>query len=792
MNLWQNVLQTCPPKEEQNKTVNLCILRQNLFTNRKNKSVAKYFAKQKIHKPNIEKSKLYKKYNSFQISWHKINLMKKIFLPLLLTYSFCTAQNLTKYVDPFLGTGGHGHTYPGATVPFGMVQLSPDNGTEGWDWCSGYHYSSNTIAGFSHTHLSGTGIGDWCDISVMPLQNLDSVFTDKAKFKFDHNNESASPGQYFVKLNNGITCALTAKNKIGFHQYRFPENEFLSYLQFDLGFAINWDKTTDAMIEKIDDNTIIGYRYSTGWAKGQKVYFAAKINANINELLIYNDTAKIGNRYYGNKLKGIITTTNIGLPIDLQVALSSVSTEAALAELKLNGNDNFTTVVVAAKDLWEIELSKIKVNGINDAKEKFYTALYRTCLAPVIHSDADGAYQTHDNKKLKFTKGENKYTIFSQWDVFRALSPLFTLTQKERLPDMINSMLQLYDDNGLLPVWDISTWEANTMTGYHSVPIIADAMLKNIKGFDYNKAYAAMVTSANQKQRGTQDFIKYGYIPQDKHGWSVTYTLEYAFDDWCIAQVAKKLGKQKDYEIFSKRSLAYQKLFDNKTGFMRAKNSDGIFVEPFDPLYSEHGFDGQYVEGTAWQHSFFVPHAVEDLAKLYGGNKKLVEKLDQLFTASSELHGKDVSADISGLVGQYAHGNEPSHHIIYMYTALGYPEKAAKWLKVVTDSMYKTGPDGLIGNDDCGQMSAWYIWTVLGMYPMNPADGKYVFGMPMIEKASIKLPTGKTLDIRVIQTSKYKYGTKIKEVIFNGKKIKTHYITHQQLLQGGLMDYYIN
>jgi predicted alpha-1,2-mannosidase len=706
-----------------------------------------------------------------------------------LLINFCTAQTLTKYVDPFLGTGGHGHTYPGATVPFGMVQLSPDNGVEGWDWCSGYHYSSNTIAGFSHTHLSGTGIGDWCDISVMPLSNLDSIKADKAKFPFLHSNEKASPGFYSVTLDNGIKCELTTAERIGFHKYTFPTKEGI--LQFDMGFAINWDKTTDAMLSLKNNNVLVGYRYSTGWAKGQKIYFAAKLNTEIFDFEVYNDTAKSSTTAYGKKLKGIIKFES-KKPVEIQVAISSVSVEQAIKELQNNKNINFDAAKKVAETKWENELSKIKIQSNNkDVLTKFYTALYRTCLAPVVHSDIDRKYQTHDNKIKEFTKGENKYTIFSQWDVFRALSPLFTLTQKERLPDMINSMLQLYDDNGLLPVWDISTWEANTMTGYHSVPIIADAMLKNIKGFDYNKAYTAMLASANQKQRGTQDFIKYGYIPQDKHGWSVTYTLEYAFDDWCIAQVAKKLGKQKDYEIFSKRALAYQKLFDNKTGFMRAKNSDGIFVEPFDPLFSEHGFDGQYVEGTAWQHSFFVPHAVEDLAKLYGGNKKLAEKLDQLFTASSELHGKDVSADISGLIGQYAHGNEPSHHIIYMYTALGYPEKAAKWLKVVTDSMYKTGPNGLIGNDDCGQMSAWYIWTVLGMYPMNPADGKYVFGIPMIEKASIKLPSGKTLEIRVNKIKKPEEAARIYKITFNGKNMPLVSIKHEEILKGGLLVTYV-
>jgi predicted alpha-1,2-mannosidase len=348
-------------------------------------------------------------------------------------------------------------------------------------------------------------------------------------------------------------------------------------------------------------------------------------------------------------------------------------------------------------------------------------------------------------------------------------------------------MLQLYKDNGLLPVWDLSTWEANTMTGYHSIPIIADAILKNIKGFNYDTAYTAMRKSAFQNQRGTPEYIRYGYLPQDKHGWSVTITLEYAYDDWCIAQVAKKLGKTEDYKLFSNRAMSYKQLFDKTTGFMRAKDSTGKFMEPFDPLLSEHGFDGEYVEGTAWQHSFFVPHNVQGLAALYGGKEKLVAKLDQLFTAPSELHGPNVSADVSGLIGQYAHGNEPSHHIIYMYTVLGHPEKAAKWLKVVADSIYKSGPDGLSGNDDCGQMIAWYIWSSLGMYPMNPAGGEYVFGYPLVNKAAIQLPNNKTLRILVNRIKKANESASIFKVRFNGKAIPVLSISHAQLMQGGVL-----
>ena len=719
---------------------------------------------------------------------HKLCLLSFL---LIFISKISDAQKLTSFVDPFLGTGGHGHVYPGATIPFGMVQLSPDNGEEGWDWCSGYHYSSNTIAGFSHTHLSGTGIGDWCDISILPMTDTSTIRKDKSKFPFSHKNESAKPGYYQVQLDNKIKCELTANKRTGFHRYSYPTN--IGWLLLDMGFQINWDKTTSGSLKILNDSTIIGYRYSTGWAKGQKVYFAARFNHGFQSVTFVNDSVRNGNTAIGNKLKAAVKFTTAS-PLEVRVSISSVSEENALLELNVSNAATFDATAKSAESLWEKELQKIKINTNDKAlATKFYTSLYRTCLAPVVHSDASGAYQTHDNLQKNFIKGKEKYTVFSQWDVFRALNPLFTITQTDRLPDMINSMLQLYEDNGLLPVWDLSTWEANTMTGYHSIPIIADAILKDIKGFDYNLAYEAMKKSAYQKIRGTPAYIQYGYVPQDKHGWSVTMTLEYAFDDWCIAQVAKKLNQISDYNLFMQRAQSYKVLFDSSTGFMRAKDSNGKFIEPFDPLLSEHGFDGQYIEGTAWQHSFFVPHDVEGLAKLYGGKENLVKKLDDLFMAPSELHGENTSADVSGLIGQYAHGNEPSHHIIYMYTALGHPQKTAKWVKVVTDSMYKTGPDGLTGNDDCGQMSAWYIWSALGMYPMNPSAGQYVFGLPLIKNASITLPNKKILTIQTIENKSTKLSEKyVSSVYLNNRKLTNGFITHQEILEGGILKFILN
>jgi predicted alpha-1,2-mannosidase len=711
--------------------------------------------------------------------------MKKLLIISLMTLSVAQAQRLTRFVDPFLGTGGHGHVYPGATVPFGMVQLSPDNGTDGWDWCSGYHYSSDSIAGFSHTHLSGTGIGDLCDISVLPLTDTQSIRRARIKIPFSHSRESASPGRYAVTLGNGVGVELTATARNGVHRYRFPGNS--GWLRLDMGFAINWDSSTDGLLRLQDDSTLVGFRYSTGWAKGQRVFFAARFSHPVREHIVISEAGFFkGNA--GPDVKMALRFDTKGQPLTVRVGLSSTDIDAATASLSETAGKTPEQVMQSAQTLWERELSKIEIDTADPAlATRFYTALYRTCLAPNLYSDAGGAYQTHDNKRRTMPRGD-KYTIFSLWDTFRALHPLFTLTQPARVPDMINSMLAFHDDNGLLPVWDIATWEANTMTGYHAVPVIADAILKGIGGFDVQKAYAAMKKSAAQQQRGTADYARFGYLPQDKHGWSVTYTLEYAYDDWCIAQVARKLGKMDEHAAYMKRAMSYRNLFDPATGFMRAKDSLGRFIEPFDPLLSEHGFEGQYIEGTAWQHSFFVPHDLEGFARLHGGRPQLVKKLDELFSSPSVLRGDNVSVDVTGLIGQYAHGNEPSHHIIYMYTALGRPELAAKWIGVVTDSMYRNGPDGLAGNDDCGQMSAWYVWTALGMYPLNPANGEYVFGYPLVKHAALQLPGNKKLDIIV---TRRKAGTapRISMVRLNGKEIPVRSVTHRQLLQGGRLEF---
>ena len=706
----------------------------------------------------------------------------------LLYFTTIHSQQLIKYVDPFIGTGGHGHTYPGATVPFGMVQLSPDNGQSGWDWCSGYHYSSDSIAGFSHTHLSGTGIGDWCDISVMPLAGP-VASCENYKAKFSHDNEKASPGFYQVKLDNGIQASFTATEHCGLHQYIFPASG-TPVIRFDLGFHINWDRPVETYIQQVNDSTIVGYRISKGWADVQRVYFAARTSVPFKSLQINNGTEAVSAKEAKGRMvqSQLIFADLSGKPVFLKVALSTVSTDKALQAMQEINGWNFSQTRAAAEAKWEKELEKIKVSTKDEQlKRIFYTALYHTCMAPVLYSDADGTYQNAKGQILKMVSGQ-RYTEFSLWDTFRALNPLFTLTQPERLPDIVNTMLTFYDENGLLPIWDLSSWETNTMTGYHSIPVLADAILKNTKGIDVQKAYTAMKKSAMQNIRGTDVYRQYGYVPQDKYGSSVTVTVEYAYDDWCIAQVAKKLGFNSDYETFMKRSASWKNLFDPATGFIRAKNSNEKWVEPFDPYLSEHDpVKAMYTEGNAWQHSFFVPQDVAGLAKAHGSNTKFIQKLDSLFSVSSEIKGANKSPDVSGLIGQYAHGNEPSHHIAYMYSFVGFPWKTQEKIRLIVDSMYHANPDGYAGNEDCGQMSAWGVWSIMGLYPANPASGQYVFGSPVLDEVVLTLPKNGKMTIKAKNAAKnHPY---IQSVTLNGKPYSRTYIDHATLLKGGLLEF---
>jgi len=715
--------------------------------------------------------------------------MKKLLLASALLISFYSySQRLVELVNPFIGTGGHGHTYPGATLPFGMVQLSPDNGTQGWDWCSGYNYRDSIIQGFSHTHLSGTGIGDLCDISVLPMVNR-KPGTQKITSSFSHKQETANPGYYAVLLKDfDIWVELTSTIRCGFHRYTFPESKF-STIRLDLGFAINWDAATNCSFKKINDTTFVGYRFSTGWAKDQKVFYAIRLSKPVKNVVLFADRNKVDSTITDTSAKDVKAClqfeTKLGEKVMMKVGISSADVEGALESLNEIVGWDFDKTRIDAENIWERELRKLQIRSDDMAlKQTFYTALYHTYLAPNRFSDRFGNYKGATGS---IVNGKSVYTVQSLWDTFRAANPLLTLTQTELVPSIINSYLAFYDQTGLLPVWDLQFNETNTMTGYHAIPIITDAILKGITGFDYNKAYEAMKASAAQNIRATDLYRQYGFVPQDKAGSSVTITLEYAYDDWCLAQVARRMGRTSDYREFMKRGLNWRNLFDKKTGFIRPKNANNKFVEPFDPLLSEHDErKAAYTEGNAWQHSWFVPHDVYGLINYHGGPARFEKKLDALFEMDSTIKGANKSPDISGLIGQYAHGNEPSHHIAYLYNYIGSPEKTADHVKQICTTLYSNKPDGLCGNEDCGQMSAWYVFSVLGFYPVNPASGEYVLSIPLAQESALQLPNGLLFRVIVKEASaKNKY---IKSVTLNGEVYTKSFIKHFDMMKGGVLE----
>lgn len=695
------------------------------------------------------------------------------------------------YVDPFIGTADHGHVYPGATVPFGSVQLSPDNGTQGWDWCSGYNYADSTIVGFSHTHLSGTGIGDLCDILLMPaLGDFDlsspvaDIRQEPFSSTFNHKNENAKAGYYEVELDNGIQVQLTATERVGFHRYDFPEGAQPSVI-LDLGYHINWDRPVATRIEQNASTIFTGQRFSTGWAKDQRIYFAMEFSVEPERIEIYDSTQRQqGVDLAGQKLRAHFTFASGQSPLLIKVGISSASTDGALKALDEIPDWNFDRVRFDAASKWNRELSRIEVTTTDEALLRtFYTSLYRTYLAPVIYSDANGQYKAADST-IATADGYTRYDIFSLWDTFRAAHPLLTITQPERVNDFVRSLLAHYDEYGFLPVWSLLGNETNTMTGYHAIPVIADAILKGHRDFDVAKAYEAMKVSAMQDIRGTDHYRKYGYIPYELYGESVTSTLEYAYDDWCIAQIALILGEGEEYDYFMKRSESYQHLFDANTGFMRAKLINGKWKEPFDPLVSDHNFAvAEYTEGNAWQHAWFVPHDVKSLIELHGGDDSFVRKLDTMFNMSSEIRGENISADITGLIGQYAHGNEPSHHIPYLYCYAGAPWKTQEIVREIMETQYNDTPHGLCGNEDCGQMSAWFLLSSMGFYPVNPAEGVYVIGTPMFQKVVIDVGEGRTFTIRArFLTPDNKY---IQSATLQEQPLTRCYLRHFEIMEGG-------
>jgi len=723
-------------------------------------------------------------------------MRKLIFISLFGVFLLSCAQpkseKLTEYVDPFIGTGGHGHTFPGATVPFGMVQLSPDNPSRGWDWTSGYHYSDSILLGFSHTHLSGTGVGDLLDILVMPFYS-DQPFPENTEnkyrrvfSKYKHEDELAEPGYYSLKYDNGnIKAELTTTERVGFHKYVFHKEN--TKILLDLGYAQNWDRPNLSRIEIIDNKTVVGFRKSMGWATNQPTYFAIEFSEPFTNSLFNNKELVEGEFVECKEAQAVFSLDlRTNTTVMMKVAISSASIDGAVKNLKSEIPDwDFEKVRSEASAKWETELSKIKITTSDlNSKKIFYTAMYHSFVAPYLFSDSNNEYYGANGKTQK-AKNYNKYTLFSLWDTFRALHPLTTITKPEIVDDFVKSMLSFYDEYELLPTWDLLSNETNVMIGYHAVPVIYDAYKKGLTTADPEKIFEAMKTSAMQDDFGIEHFKKYGYIPSELELEAVSKVLEYSYDDWCIAQMAKDLDHDEDYKYFMKRADAYKLLFDKSVGFMRGKDKDGNFVKNFSPTHVEHR-KTDYTEANAWQYTWHVLHDVKGLINLFGNEKNFIEKLDLLFTTSSEMEG-EVSPDISGLIGQYAHGNEPCHHIPYLYSHTNQEWKGAEQIDQIRKTMYKAEPDGLAGNDDCGQMSSWYVFSSIGFYPLNPADGKFWFGTPQFNEAIISVNDEKKF--KVVAENLSNDNIFIGSVELNGKKLNRNYITYNEIMNGGALKF---
>ena len=719
--------------------------------------------------------------------------MKPRFLLLFSAIFYLTAcqqdvKTPADYVDPFIGTGGHGHTFPGATMPFGMVQLSPDTRKDSWDGCSGYHYSDSTIMGFSHTHLSGTGVGDYGDIRLMPMTGLlrldpgtesDPLLGYRSRFK--HETESAEPGYYSVLLDDyNIKAELTVSERVGFHKYDFPESDS-AHIIIDLFEGVTSDKILDAFIRFENDSTISGYRRTKGWANDQHLYFYARFSKAFKLFGIQHNGQSQAMKTYaeGGKIVAWVDYESLKRePIMVKVGISAVDVEGAKNNLETEiPHWDFELQRKKAKANWNKELAKIEVGKgkQKDDRTIFYTALYHTMIAPNIYSDADGRYRGHD---LKIHQTDNRhYTVFSLWDTFRALHPLFSITEKERTNEMVLSMLDMYDKGGLLPVWELAANETQCMIGYHAVPVIADAWINGIRDFDGEKALDAMIKSANQDLHGLKWQKSLGFIPADKESESVSKTLEYAYDDWCIARVAESLGKQQIADSFYNRSQYYKNLYDTETRFFRGRQNGG-FITPFDPAQVNF----MLTEANSWQYNFFVPHDVEGHIKMMGGDENYAALLDSLFRGKTAPTGRK-QADITGLIGQYAHGNEPSHHKAYLYNFVGQVHKTQELIHQIMDELYHAAPDGLSGNEDCGQMSAWYVFSAMGFYPVTPASGTYIIGVPRFDKTTIKLENGN--NFTVIADNFSIENSYVQELILNEESYPYSYISHQAIFDGG-------
>lgn len=708
----------------------------------------------------------------------------------------CTTQekaenktDYTAYVDPYIGSGEHGHVFVGANVPFGAIQAGPQNIHKGWDWCSGYHYSDSVIIGFSHTHLSGTGCADLGDILLMPYtgdirtaRGEQDNIEGTASSYYKHANETVSPGYYSLLMDNGVKVELTTTERTALHRYTYPEgSEQRLLINLKEG---NGDRAYETYLKKIDDNTIEGFRFSKGWSPRHKVYFTMKTDQPIESLGVFNDDAAAGNdELSGESVKGVVTFKNNTPNVKIKIAISSVSCANALANMNAEVEHwDFDQVHNDAIDKWNNQLASVAIDTKDErAKKIFYTSMYHAFIAPTLYCDVNGDFRGHDDKVYTNNNWKN-YSTFSLWDTYRTLNPLFTIIKPEMVGDIVNSFLSIYDQQGKLPIWPLVGGETECMPGYSAVPIIADAYLKGFTGFDAERAYADMVSSATyEKQNGVPYVLEKGYIPCDKIHEATSIAMEYAADDWGISQMAKKMGKTEDYQTFLKRGKYYEQYYDKDINFIRPKMDDGSWRTPYNPFRSVHGV-GDFTEGTGWQYTFFVPQHPEGLIALMGGDANFVAKLDSLFIVEGDM-GEGASSDISGLIGQYAHGNEPSHHVAYLYPYAGEQWKTAEKVRFIQDEFYTDKPEGVIGNEDCGQMSAWHIMSALGFYQVNPSNGVLVFGSPLFDKASVRLPEGKTFDI--VAQNNSKDNIYIQSVLLNGKPYNNSYILYDDVMKGG-------
>lgn len=700
--------------------------------------------------------------------------------------------DFTSFVDTSIGTGGHGHVFVGANVPFGYVQLGPTSIPQSWDWCSGYHVSDSTVIGFPHTHLSGTGIGDLHDITLMPVTGsvtyARGVEEDPASGLWsyaDRSRQTSRPGYFSTHLSRyDVDVELTATKRVGFHKYTFNKPDSAAVV-IDLVNGGTWDRPVQAFMKEVGDSIIEGYRYSKGWANDQRVYFVAQFSQPFTSVeFIADDKAVEGDSATATKL---FARANFDLKADesvyVKVALSPVSISNAYLNLssELPGWD-FEATVADANKAWNDELSKISISTSDDDVRKiFYTALYHSMIAPSEFCDVNGDYYGADLQNHP-GEGFTNYTTLSLWDTYRAANPLMTIIHPEKMEDFARTLVTIHKQQGKLPVWHLMGNETNCMVGNSGVPVLADAILKGYVANE-EEAYQALKESMMNDERGMKARKQYGYIPFEEMNENVAFDMEYAIDDWAVAQVARKLGHDDDYKYFLDRSHSYRKHFDPATGFMRGVSKDGKFHEPFSPISSNHRED-DYCEGNAWQYTFLAPHDLDGLIECFGSKEAFISKLDSLFVVDSTLEGEDISPDISGLIGQYAHGNEPSHHITYFYTMAGQPEKTADLVRRIMKEQYTTEVDGLSGNEDVGQMSSWYILSALGLYQVEPAGGRYFFGSPIVDEAVIKVKDG---DFTIKANNNSEENRYIQSITLNGQPYTKEWIDFADIAAGGIL-----